>query len=371
MNASPRLVWIDALKGVGIVLVASAHHPALWACSEALGRAIFSFSMPLFFFITGLTLNHGMSFKATSVRALSSLIPYFTLSCASFPLIYAMHSGVNFVDVFYGVLYGTGHTIFTVPLWFLPCLALTLVIVYLADRIELLVSGRTGHPHALTQVALFISLQLAWQLVISNPYALERHIGWGRWLNSGAPWSAEVALVGASYVILGRLFSRHIGNTPWMAQPRWIAALLIAVAFVALNLLLRPAVDLNWRYDRPFAWTPVIAMSGIAASVLIAASLRNRKVLELLRWLGTSTILILWLHATLEKASFKLLEGTLGGPGALLVSLAIALLVPAFIASALKRFPRVYALIAPNQLLKGLLTDQPSGRVRTPQASAE
>ena len=41
-----RLRWIDALKGIGIILVVFAHHKL----PVALDTYIFSFHMPLFFF---------------------------------------------------------------------------------------------------------------------------------------------------------------------------------------------------------------------------------------------------------------------------------------------------------------------------------
>lgn len=359
MSTSSRLHWIDALKGMGILVVACGHHPALWAYSEALGRTIFSFSMPLFFFITGLTLQHGMSGKALAARALSCLIPYFFISLISVPLIFQLHPDVGLADLALGVLYGTGHTIYTVPLWFLPCLALTLVLVFLLDKIELLIAGTGRPPAALTQLALFLLLQLAWQLVIAADYQLARHIGWGRPLSTGAPWSAEVALAGASYVILGRLFTAQLGHSPWLKEPQWLPALLIAAAFIGLNMLLRPEVDLNWRYDRPFGLSPLVALAGIVASVAIAVSIRNHATMSTLRWLGTSTILILWLHATLEKTAFKLLVPHVGDFAALVISLALALSIPAAIASVLKRLPLVYTFIAPNPWLKKVLADKP------------
>lgn len=48
-----RLPWIDALKGFGIMLVVFAHY----SLPVALDTYIFSFHMPLFFFISGFLLN--------------------------------------------------------------------------------------------------------------------------------------------------------------------------------------------------------------------------------------------------------------------------------------------------------------------------
>jgi acyltransferase len=48
-----RFPWIDALKGFGIALVVFAHY----SLPEALDTYIFSFHMPLFFFISGFLFN--------------------------------------------------------------------------------------------------------------------------------------------------------------------------------------------------------------------------------------------------------------------------------------------------------------------------
>ncbi len=371
MSQAPRLPWIGALKGIGIILVACGHHPALWAYSEALGRALFSVSVPLFFFITGLSLQHGMSGKALAARALSNVIPYFFISLVSVPVIFQLHPHVAWADLALGVLYGTGHTIYTVPLWFLPCLAVSLVWVFVLDRIELLLAGKGQARHLATQLVLFAVLQLAWQMAISLDYQIAHQAGWGEPLRSGAPWSAEVALIGASYVILGRMVTQQLGPTQWLNAPQWRWAALIGAAFVAMNWLLRPEVDLNWRYDRTVGVSLVIALTGILATVAIAVSIQNRHAMAVLRWLGTSTILILWLHTTLEKTAFKLLAPHVGELTALVVSLVLALAIPAVVASVLKRFPLVYNFIAPNPWLKKFLADQPRGASSVPQVRTE
>jgi fucose 4-O-acetylase-like acetyltransferase len=371
VSQAPRLAWIDALKGIGIALVACGHHPALWAYSEALGRAIFSVSMPLFFFITGLTLQHGMSGRALAARALSNVIPYLFISLVSVPLIFQLHPDVALADLALGVLYGTGHTIYTVPLWFLPCLAAALVLVFLLDRIELMLVGTSPSRRLVTQLVLFALLQLAWQLALSSDYQIARQIGWGEPLTTGAPWSAEVAMVGASYIIMGRLFTEQLGPTRWLSESQWRWALVIGAVFIAMNWFVRPEVDLNWRYDRPPGMSTVIALMGIVATVAMAVSIQNRQAMAVLRWLGTSTILILWLHATLEKAAFKLMAPLVGELTALVISLLLALAIPAVIATVLKRFPPVYNFIAPNPWLKKLLANKPVGANKLPQVRTE
>ena len=71
-----RLRWIDALKGIGIILVVFAHHKL----PVALDTYIFSFHMPLFFFISGLLFDFWKYASAANFvkkRFRSLIVPYF------------------------------------------------------------------------------------------------------------------------------------------------------------------------------------------------------------------------------------------------------------------------------------------------------
>lgn len=75
-----RLAWIDALKGFGIILVVFAHYnlPA------TLDTYIFSFHMPLFFFISGFLFNFvkytGSATNFVKGRFRSLIVPYFAFA---------------------------------------------------------------------------------------------------------------------------------------------------------------------------------------------------------------------------------------------------------------------------------------------------
>jgi acyltransferase len=67
-----RIGWIDALKGFGMILVIIGH----MSIPEMMRQFIFSFHMPLFFFISGYLYNGGFSAKWTLRKLDSLLIPY-------------------------------------------------------------------------------------------------------------------------------------------------------------------------------------------------------------------------------------------------------------------------------------------------------
>ena len=75
-----RLNWVDTLKGIGIILVVVAHY----RLPTALDTYIFSFHMPLFFFISGFLLNFVKYAESVTTfikgRFRSLIVPYFAFA---------------------------------------------------------------------------------------------------------------------------------------------------------------------------------------------------------------------------------------------------------------------------------------------------
>lgn len=91
-----REVWIDNLKGVGIVLVVLGH----MAIPQVIGKFIFSFHMPLFFFLSGYLFKGCVStqyfrskFDHLVVPYLVYAIPLVVLAVVSgFPVVYCVRN---------------------------------------------------------------------------------------------------------------------------------------------------------------------------------------------------------------------------------------------------------------------------------------
>src|SRR5262245_29203301 len=95
--------------------------------SHGLYEAIYLFHMPLFFFVSGVTFRPTSPGETLRKRARALLVPYFIMGAIA--VLLAAQSGdfERMLGELRGVLYGTGHTIRFVPLWFLPCLFLVSV----------------------------------------------------------------------------------------------------------------------------------------------------------------------------------------------------------------------------------------------------
>lgn len=127
-----RNAQLDSMKGIGIFLVIVGHI----STNKFLNIWIYSFHMPLFFFISGII--YYMSKVYTSKEFLlkkckSLLMPYFMFSALSFIYWYFIERYIRgsdksaihqFIEIFVSQG-GDGNHEFNVVLWFLPCLFVT------------------------------------------------------------------------------------------------------------------------------------------------------------------------------------------------------------------------------------------------------
>ena len=138
---------IDAAKGCGILLVIFGHvchlHP-YWSI-------IYSFHMPLFFFIAGMNFYPEKYPDAASLlqkKLRAMIIPYlfFCFLGVAYSLFWRLFSGVSgreiadyLLQLPYAIVwmpYSHYSQLFNTPLWFVPCLVLLEVMFYFLNRIR-------------------------------------------------------------------------------------------------------------------------------------------------------------------------------------------------------------------------------------------
>ncbi len=131
-----REIWIDAVKGFGILLVLLGHTKG---CPKLLYHIIYAFHIPLFFIISGYLYNNGQyrkkSFKEIISRRFKSyIVPYFVLSGILLFVngIIVGYLKYGFTEDFaslnlrfiFGILYSVPKydwLVHATPLWFLTC----------------------------------------------------------------------------------------------------------------------------------------------------------------------------------------------------------------------------------------------------------
>lgn len=144
-DTTGRIEWVDIAKVLGIFLVVLGHHKInsnviLW---------IFSFHMPLFFFISGILFDPSKypvfnDFLAKKIRTL--IVPYFFFAVFSYLFwlvivrslsIHGESLSMDPIKPFIGIFYGIGVNGWAIPLdtalWFLPCLFITEILMWLIN----------------------------------------------------------------------------------------------------------------------------------------------------------------------------------------------------------------------------------------------
>jgi polysaccharide biosynthesis protein PslL len=140
---SPRIEWIDILKGLGIILVVGGH-----SLTGLTSSIIYTFHMPLFFMIGGLLYRPAADYTAFLKRkATHLLVPYLTFlgifhaESLTGAIVYALNSpslgsvkGI-FVNILQGLYGGELLRGSTSTFWFVTCFFVTQqVFNYLCNR---------------------------------------------------------------------------------------------------------------------------------------------------------------------------------------------------------------------------------------------
>ncbi|HOW15879.1 acyltransferase family protein [Methanosarcina sp.] len=323
-----RLHWIDALKGIGIMLVVLAHH----SLPIALDTYIFSFHMPLFFFISGFLFDFG-KYTGSSVnfvkgRFRSLIVPYFCFALITclfyFLLDTGFQPGVTNIKFFEhitilenSILHGTYHILYALgpmisynpPLWFLTCLFVTEILFYgLAKKYY-------GEPKKLV---LWITVAG----VIGYLYSV--------YVSFRIPWNVDVALAAIVFYGAGNLFRRLTEpetdsranlslklDTKYIEKfsrvEKYLPVTAILLSLLYLGYLLKfptdDKVNMNvMRYGGFFSFY-ILAFSGIFTFVYLFKKIGSSKILE---YYGRNSLIILALHFPLKDVLTKLVILILG-----------------------------------------------------------
>ncbi len=311
-----RLHWIDALKGIGIMLVVFAHH----SLPVALDTYIFSFHMPLFFFISGFLFDFGKYAESVSNfvkgKLRSLIVPYFCfalLTCLFYFLLdTGFQPGVTNIEFFeasalygiYSILYALGPLVsYNPPLWFLTCLFITELLFYG------LAKSYYGKPEKLV-------LWLTAAGVVGYLYSV--------YVPFRLPWNADVALSAVVFYGAGNLFrkitepeAKSGSGSSLEADSRFregfsrvekffpgIFILLNLLYFVyLLELPTTDKVNMNvLKYGSFFSYY-LLAFSGIFAFVYLFKKIGSSKILE---YYGRNSLTVLALHFPLKDVLTKL-----------------------------------------------------------------
>jgi polysaccharide biosynthesis protein PslL len=323
---------IDVAKGIGIFFVVLGHNWLSTHEKSELSRVIFSFHMPLFFFLAGIFLRTSdgiLHFAKT--RASSLLRPYFVV-LTILGIVKMLQStadseiGMNGLDYFMGMLYGTGNTIAWIALWFLPHLFISLIASLMILKA---IETRTGHKGWMILAALtLLTIGISFIDTFWRPAATDiSFVGPGRFL--GLPWSADLVPITSSFIIFGYLLADPVKSMRFSLGGLFTSL----VVFVLLHYYFDDSMDLNERaYGNPIVST-ILAFAGIYITFSIASLLQNFPSFKKpLAYLGSGTLFVLIFHDPLQTRAFDTLSQIsphvyLNIIGSLVWSIAVSLLL--------------------------------------------
>ncbi|MES2664252.1 MAG: acyltransferase family protein [Pseudomonadota bacterium] len=345
---SDRKTTIDVAKGLGIILVVLGHNWLVVSPKEELFRVIFSFHMPLFFFLSGIFLKETESFKNFITSKSSALLkPYLVVLIVLAFFIVPMRSS-SWLDYFAGMLYGTGATIEWSPLWFLPHLFLALLLT----RIFLSLTHNTKILFLLSFILLIIGvsiIDLFWKMEL--PIWMKGYFQLGKSKDvPGLPFSIDVLAINTAFVLAGFLLRKQTINAHF--QPFYFLTALIVFALAHINY--DETMDVSQRIYGNLFITTLEAVCGIylviSIAVLIDTITRLHVLGKTLSYLGASSLFILIFHAMIQRTAFKSLHDLTAMPYlSALIGLVVGIVVPLIILEIVKRQQYLSLLLLPQK----------------------
>ncbi|MBL63055.1 MAG: hypothetical protein CMI30_06545 [Opitutae bacterium] len=327
-----RLPYVDVVKGIGILLVVLGHNAA---CEPGfhLTTFIYSFHMPLFFFLAGVfhdetrTLVSHLASKTRSLLlpCLLAFLAWVTLQAIFMPEVLFPILG----DLSLNALYGTGKTLFWGQLWFLTSLFVTTCVCHVLIKAPLLKGSVIRSAFALALIPAGIAL-LEWAPTLHSIFIGERNF---IVTVVGLPWNIDLLPITAMFYLLGTSFpKRSVENQKWNPPMFFLGA---TTAFVLAGcgvLLLDWGMDLNNRRYDHWAGSTCVAICGIGGVLLLSLALEKLAIrwpTKTLSFIGQRSLFILVLHFSLQQNSFgKMISLNIPWSVAYVCSFAIGLIVP-------------------------------------------
>lgn len=273
-----RSDWIDSLKGMAILLVVIGH---LTAVTSGLNQYIYSFHMPLFFFISGYLFNFekymdiGKEYLIKKIYSL--MIPYFFFSAISYVFYVIMDSlyqpQIQNIEVFgkgilfnlYVILSSASGYLINTPLWFLPCLFITELLFFILRKYF-------KHNYMLLLVIAIFSL-------IGFSYST--------YIPLRMPWGADIAFTGIVFYSAGYFFRRNYENI--FFRKNYSLILLLFLTHITLSFI-NPRVDMYKLIYNNYFLFYITAFSGILTYTYI---FKMMKPSETLKFYGRNSLILL------------------------------------------------------------------------------
>ena len=293
-----RIYWLDAVRGLGIISIIIIHSTG----DKKLMSYFGSFAVPLFFFVSGFTLNRDRYTRWSHfflARFKTRIVPYAIWFLIFYLLVMVKNNHSKEESISYlmnltrfdflvsfamGDFFWLSDTVCNGPLWFLPCLFLIENMFYFVSNLSstILIGVMLI---AFSCSAQFLLLSPAWEI----PYILKMA-------------TAQMLFYGSGFIIK----KLQVNNKLNAVLANKIQIVLLWVLLSALSIwggiILGVSPNMKFTLEH-FLCRCIIALSGIVSFSILANYIEEW---NWLRYLGRNTLIILLLYEPLRQASTDL-----------------------------------------------------------------
>lgn len=311
-SANNRLLALDIAKGIGILLVVIGHSQLMTINNSWFG-VIYSFHMPLFFFLSGVLFKFEPEFGVFCKKKSAQLLkPFYSVILTLGGLKVALGDD-SIAHGLIGIAWGTGNTIPLVSLWFLPHLWFVFVFAWAVEStMRLSAKGRVAKVLMLSTFLFFGYMLTTYfrSRTIAIPLS-DLHID-----NAGLPFSIDLVFLSGFYFLLGNICRSHI----FLEAFKVLNLVIASILFIGLNYYVEAAINMNQRvYSNPILST-VIALSGIIITLELSKLLSKFKLSTLIATLGQRSLFILLFHGSIQSIIFGIASKELNTISSILIA---------------------------------------------------
>lgn len=292
---SNRIQYIDIARGIGILLVVLGHNDFALVSPFAY-QVIYSFHMPLFFFLSGYFINPSVEFWQFVKRRFNSLLKPYLFTIFMIYFVSVSFEKMSFQTALFRItksLYGSGYYLDWVQLWFLPHLFVVSLYAYAFLFVLSKVDNRWLRWGILL-ATLAISVPL-----LKTFYPFPFQVFGKDYELYGLPFSFDLVILSGFFFILGSEI-RQTTSEETFSNPALLAG--TGIILLLMNYFFAARIDLNTRLYESFLINTVESIIGILFVLALSRQieLRSEKLSALFRYFGQVSLIILIFHVPIQ-----------------------------------------------------------------------
>lgn len=331
---SKRIEFLDVARGIGILLVVLGHSD-LGAISPFLHKVIYSFHIPLFFFLSGYFMNTSIPFVEYFKKRFHSVLKPYLFTILLIYVASVSFEKMGFQNAILRILkalYGSINYLDWGQLWFLPHLFAVSLYAFL-----FLVLVNRFPNRWLTWILLLATLVISSIFLhIFYPFTLSL---FGKQVELyGLPFSLDLVLLSGFFFIMGRE-ARQV--TSEKALGSLLLLIIAAAGLLLLNFFFPYRVDIAVRVYESLLVNTIEAILGILFVLALSRQIEihARGFAALFRYVGNISLIILLFHVPIQEFwGQKVMALTGNLPLSILIGFIMGVLGPVLIYEIFIRF---------------------------------